>query len=168
MWNLARRLKALPHLADALADDLEPLLRDWHRLAVPVIRTIDFDTSMSDFRRMWELVRYPAGGNFAGVVTEALAGPPPPEAGLFDDRPSKNLIAILSALQRHAGPCGCFFLSARKAEAVAGFTNQMTPSRRLLALQKRDPPLLEVVTPGTKRTAARYRWLGSTGFGHHG
>lgn len=161
LFRLARTLKGLPHLADADAEELGPAVEAWFALAAPVVRTKDFGASWKDFTDLWAVVRSPMGSGFEEAVRAALDGPPPPEAAAFADLPTKRLTAVCAALQRHAGR-GPFFLSCRTAARVAGFTNQMTASRRVKEFVRRG--LLEVVEAGrpgrTRRKAGRYRWLG--------
>lgn len=162
LFRLARTLKALPHMADAEAKDLFPVIETWFDLARPVIRTQSLATCWRDFRSQWAVVTSPMGRGFEAAVAEALAAPPPPEAKRFADAPTRRLVAVCVTLQRYAG-AEPFFLSCRTAQRVAGFTNHMTGWRRLGALA--DAGLLVVVERGTggtsRRRASRYRWAGA-------
>jgi hypothetical protein len=164
VFELARRLKGLPHLADAGAADLEPVVRVWHRRALPVIRTQDWRPTWEDFRTAWANVAFPAGvGPARRLMEHAAAGSPPPEAIMFDDLAVRRLIAVCHALQQAAERCGGdhFFLSCRTAAAVCGFGTPMTACRWLNRLVDRG--VLELVRRGTvgvvNRRASRYRFI---------
>ena len=54
IFELVRRLKGIPGIANADAMDLLPIIREWHRLSLPVIRTKGFEETLADFT---ELIR---------------------------------------------------------------------------------------------------------------
>jgi hypothetical protein len=56
---------------DAAADQLRPILTQWHEVALPRIRTKDFGESWTDFVVAWERVRRPAGATLYGAVAAA-------------------------------------------------------------------------------------------------
>lgn len=161
VFHLARSLKRLPHVTDADAEDLEPVVREWYRLSLPVIRTKSWEVTWRDFRDAWERVLYPAGwGKVNELMAEAAEGELPESALGLTDEPTRKLLAVCRALGAESGH-GEFFLSCRTAERVCGFTNQMTAARRLKAFVEADPPILELIHAGsrgtTKRRAATYR-----------
>ena len=161
IFQLTRLLKALPQFVNAEATALERVVREWHRLALPAIRTKEWGETWTDFRNAWQDVRYPAG---AGAVMElmeaAAAGKLPDSVEKFTDVPTRKLLAVCHAL---AGPDdqGEFFLACRTAMDVCGFGSHTTAARRLKDLVECNPPILEVVTNGTpsktKRLATTYR-----------
>ncbi len=156
IFDLARRLRALPHLADAEAAGLERYVRAWWGRALSVIRTRDWRTTWTDFRNAWGKVAYPAGeGPVRQLMFAAAAGSPDPPA---------RLLAVCQALQKAAGQCGAkyFFLSCRTAAAVCGFqggNGYVTANRWLNRFVERG--LLVLVERGavgiTSRKASCYR-----------
>jgi hypothetical protein len=159
LFHLARCLKGLPHVADATADTLEDVVRFWHRIALPVIRTKEWSASWKDFRSAWECVRHPAGrGRALELMTAAAAGELPARAAGFTDEPTRKLLAVCRVLDA-LGWQGTFFLACRTAERVCGFGSHMTAARRLADFVRAG--VLELVEPGSggtnKRIAASYR-----------
>jgi hypothetical protein len=149
LFELARRLKAIPHLAGADAAELKPLVRRWHQQALRFIRTKPFEESWLDFADTWDRVRFPAGvGPLETLWAQALAGPLPESALDYDQDGVRRLVALCEQLQRHAGR-GTFFLACRTAGQLAG-VNHKTAWRwlRLLEIDK----VLRRVSTGSKAT----------------
>lgn len=48
IFQLCRNLKAIPELRRADLDTLQPIVRKWHKLALPQIRTKDFAETWED------------------------------------------------------------------------------------------------------------------------
>jgi hypothetical protein len=161
LWQLARTLKALPHLADAGEADLWPLVEQWFQLAQGVIATKSLAACWKDFKRQWALVEVPAGQGFDAAVARLLAAPFPPEVDRYVEEPMRRLVAVCAGLQRHAGD-GPFYLSCRTAQRVCGFGSKDTANRRLDRLV--EDGLLVVTWKGLggtdRRRATRYRWVG--------
>jgi hypothetical protein len=170
VFVLARRLRALPHLADADAADLEPVVRAWHRRALSVIRTKGWRITWADFRTAWANVRFPASECPARRLMEAAAsGPEPLVAAGFSDPAVRRLVAVCVALQDAAEQWGGrhFFLSCRTAAAACGFPGEngyRTASRWLKRFVERG--VLEIVERGTigvaSRKASCYRVAGGS------
>jgi hypothetical protein len=107
-------LKGLPAYAGAGAEDLESIVREWHRQALPVITTKPFAATWRDFVSAWGLVRYPAGCTLAGITT---SGP-----GALQEHDALRRLEIVAAeLQRRAGDRP-FPLSCRIAAKLAGIS----------------------------------------------
>jgi hypothetical protein len=79
IFHLARALKSIR--PNATAEELRPVVREWHRLALPVIRTKGFGETWSDFVIAWGRIRRPAGPSFAAAVTAAEITIPPAIVG---------------------------------------------------------------------------------------
>jgi hypothetical protein len=152
LFELARQLKGLPHLADSTPADLEPYVWAWWVRALSVIRTRDWRTSWAEFLTAWNRVAFPAGeGPARRLMEAAAAGPEPIEAAGFPDPAVRRLIAVCQALQDAANRYGGdhFFLSCRSAAAVCGFSGlngYRTASRWLRRLV--EDGLLELVERG--------------------
>ncbi len=159
LFALARRLKSLPHLADADLADLKPLVRRWHQLALPVIGTKPFEESWLDFAEGWQRVRFPAGtGPLEALWLRATAEPLPAAALAYEQDGVRRLVAFCRQLQRRAGQAA-FFLACRTAGALLGVEH--TTAWRWLRLLEIDGVLRRIST-GSKEThkANEYRYIG--------
>ncbi len=160
VFNFARHLKALPHLADAPVQMLRPNVREWHRRALPVITTKPFDETWLDFMFAWKNVKVPIGSGPLELAAEAAkSAEPPPEAEAYDISEVRLLVSICRELQRYAGD-GVFFLACRTAQRLLGIERHETAWRWLLLLE--GDGLLHVETRGNQksRRATRYRYTG--------
>ena len=158
VFELARALKALPALSDAKANDLEPYVRRWHTLALPVIRTEPFEETWIDFLRAWPRVKYPKGtGPMAAIFERALAADLPSAAERYKLDGIRLLVALCCELQRAAGD-GPFYLSTRTAGRLLNVDH--TTAWRWLFLLENDN-VLSVVSRGSQSTrkATRYRYV---------
>jgi hypothetical protein len=163
LFHLARQLKALAHLADADPVALKPVVKRWHTLALPVIRTKPFEESWLDFVDGWKRVQFPAGtGPLQALWSRALAEPLPPEALAYEEEGVRRLVALCFQLQRRAG-AGTFFLACRTAQDVLGLDSHVTAWRWLRILEL-DGVLVRAST-GSKasRLANEYRYDTSNG-----
>lgn len=162
LFDFARRLKAIPALADSPASALRPYVKRWHAAALAMIGTKPFIETWGDFARAWPQVRLPAGTEPLGDALQRAAASAPPECSADYGEPKAMLLAALCReLQRGAGAgAGAFFLSARTAGRLLGI-DAMT-SWRWLAAMKADG-VLELVDAGTRGPggrAARFRYKG--------
>jgi hypothetical protein len=151
LFKLARRFKK--HLSDARPRDLKPIVQRWHEMALPYIATKPFEDTWRDFCYGFDRVKYPEG-EIMGRVLENLPALLPNMNGVGEFGESGDrLLQIflgLSALTED----GVFFLSCRTAGELLGISH--TEAARLLqAFVGRN--VLKIVTPGTRRDAARYR-----------
>lgn len=158
MFELARGLRALPHLCDADPVGLEPIVRRWHQLALPVIGTKPFGETYRDFINGWKRIRYPAG---SGPLDEAFArsrGMVPGLVAAYGRSELGQLVALCAELQRSAGD-NPFFLACRSAGFLLGVA-QVTAWRWLKLLQHQH--VLKLVTVGKYATkkASEYRYFG--------
>lgn len=157
LFELARLLKASPQCRSTDPKSLKPIVREWHRLALPFIKTKDFDDSWSDFRIAWTKAKFPKWGiSPAEILREVDAGPLPVSAMDYDHPNLRRLVKLCQVLQRHAGDAA-FLLACRTAEAWLGI-NYKTANKwtQLLTLDG----VISVDTHGTTTKAARYRYHG--------
>lgn len=104
IFELARRLKAIPELAGASAAELLPHVRRWHALALPSIGTTAWDATWLDFLGAWNGAKYPAGREaLASVLARADAAGPPDVALAFEAPALRRLVGLCRELQRAAG-----------------------------------------------------------------
>src|SRR5262245_30125142 len=61
LWDLARRLKAIPHLVNATPQRLRPIVARWHQHALPLICTKPLEETLYEFYRAWDRSKYPFG-----------------------------------------------------------------------------------------------------------
>jgi hypothetical protein len=152
LFDLARRLKAI--MPSASPSELEPIVRQWHTSALPVIRTKDWIESWLDFGTAWAAVKRPAGASMAEIV-EAANKQTPKDADAV-----AKLTALCRTLQEHHGSGKAWPLSCRRAGQETGVSHDT--AARILKLLCREGTI-ELVTPsGPKesRRAAEYRYLG--------
>jgi hypothetical protein len=108
LFTLARYLRGLPGYANADPRTLEPVVREWHRRCVAVVRTKDFAESFSDFRRGWASVARPLGGGAQDVALRDAIRDEPAVARRYSDSLLRLLVGICYHLQRFVGD-GHFF-----------------------------------------------------------
>jgi hypothetical protein len=153
IFELARRLKALK--PNATPEELRPILREWHRQALPYIRTHDFAESWTDFVVAWERVQRPAGQTFRAAAQAADSGESPPIAEEFGyDGHLRRLAALCWQLAQQWGsrpfPLGCEI-----AGRYLGVSTKHA-GRLLKALQ--FDGVLELVSKGSNRSGKASEW----------
>jgi hypothetical protein len=161
LFDLARALKAVPHLADADFDALRPIIQRWHKLARPAISTQEFEESWIDFLRAWDRVRFPAGtGPLDQAFGIAKSQPLPACAERFSTGGIRMLIALCQQLQLAARD-DTFFLACRSAAKLLDI-DYTTANRWLWLLEKER--ILERISTGSKasKKANEYFFLIST------
>jgi hypothetical protein len=153
IFDLARRLKAIR--PEATPAELRPVLREWHRLALPNIRTKEFSETWADFSVAWQRVVRPAGQSFRAAAAAAdITELPTVVSKLGYDGHLARLTALCWQLADQWGhkpfPLGCQIaghhlgVSARHA------------GRLLKALQ--FDGVLVLVSKGTKQTRKASEW----------
>jgi hypothetical protein len=163
VFQFARALKGIPEVADLPAGDLKPIMRDWHKEALPFITTQAFDESWADFVVAWRNVRYALGESPLDQIFEAIQSKQPPaECDEYDTGQVRLLLALCSELQRIAGEAD-FYLDCRAAAKLLD-VDPVTVWRWLKMFQA-DRLLLERVkgwpTRGNKTgRCTRWRWIG--------
>lgn len=156
IFELARHLRAVAELDGVPLGALRPIVAEWHRRALPTIRTKPLDETWSDFVAAWPLVRFPFGADpIAEVVGAALAAPDPAEAMLYDTREARLLVRACRELQRRAGDKP-FFLSCRQAGTIAGTSHVVGAA--FLKMLVADG-VLSIAKGHTASRARRYRYV---------
>jgi hypothetical protein len=160
VFELARALKAIPALADAPAEDLEPSVRCWHTLGVKggVIGTEPFEETWIDFLQAWPKVKFPKGAEPMTKVFEMVKQAPMPRAAQrYEQGGLRLLVALCRELQRLSGDKP-FFLACRTAGRLLGVKH--VTAWRWLALLTHDRIVAEVEKGDrAHRRASRYRYL---------
>jgi hypothetical protein len=151
LFDLTREMKAV--LPEARPDELRAVLREWHRRALPVIRTKDFDESWADLVTAWQRAEEPAGRSLEAAVARAEQEPAPPVAERYDG-PLRRLVALCWQLQKQWGDRP-FPLACRTAAEVLGVT-RIKAWALLQALQ--FDRVLRRVRTGTKASKKASEW----------
>ena len=155
IFEFARALKAIPAIADADLQDFRDVVRQWHKLALPVIGTKPFDDTWADFVYGWPRVKFPKGSEpMNQILANADASELPVLAGRYDCPRTHRLIKLCREFQRAAGD-GPFFLSCRTAGELLGVDHN-TAWKRLRMLESDD--VLKATARGTKTRATRYMY----------
>jgi hypothetical protein len=161
LFEFARRLKAIPELADLQAAELRDVVKAWHLAALPTITTKDFESTSWDFAEGWEKVRYPAGSDPVQIAIEqAMKDDAPKCAAQYGNPKVQLLVKLCRRLQGSAGNAP-FFLACRRAGKALGEPHD-TVARWLRGLV-RDGVLERTGSKdqgGGGRRAFRYRYLG--------
>lgn len=160
VFKLARALKGFPEFADipaARVKRLRPVVKEWHRQALPHIITQDFGITWGDFAHAWPQVKHPEGSDAVRAAMEAAEATAPPAWSADYGPECRFLASICRELQRRAGDAP-FFLSADTAGRAVG--KDKTTAARWFKAFIADGALI-VTTPGTKdtRKATRYRYI---------
>jgi hypothetical protein len=159
LFELARQLKAIPEIAALSVEQLEPVVREWHRIALKYIRTQSFVETWLDFKRAWANVKFPAGTNTVDVAFQrAVSAAPPAAVANWDSEPLVALVKLCRELQRSGGAGKSFFLDCRNAGRLLDVAHSQA-WQWLRALQ--DEGILELVSTGSRRErkANEYRYL---------
>jgi hypothetical protein len=156
IFDFARELRML--FAESTdVESLRPFVEDWHRAALPNIRTKDFWITWQDFVLAWASVRVPARALLATIKSVASADPF--TLGRGDSNLDKVARLFRAAAQVH-GPANTFYMSYR----VIGANVCLSPvASRSIALRLVAQDLLVIVkkgTVGTRGRATEWRWLG--------
>jgi hypothetical protein len=163
-FTLARELKSLPHLCDADPRDLIEIVKQWHKQALPNIRTKEFEETWIDFLKGWDNVKFNIGEEPMTAITEKAFTSKPPKiaAEKYPDNPQLQIfVSLCRELQRSDGQ-KTFFVSCRKAAELLK-TSPMTISRWFFLLES-DGIVKTIEKGGTAqnpRKASRYKYLGN-------
>jgi len=152
LFDLARNLKAI--VPEATQDDLRPIILEWHRQALPNVRTKDFSETWTDFVVAWDRVKRPVGFSFRAAARAADEAPFPVVANRYDSANLRQLAALCRELQAQ-WKNRPFPLSCRKAGEFLGVS--AIQGWRLLRVLQFDE-VIELVRKGNKRAAKASEW----------
>lgn len=122
VFDFARCIRTLVG-PDAVETDLRELVQNWHRRALPTIRTKEFRETWTDFRVAWQRIRF-APLRIEGIRQQIAAD---------EGEPIEKLRLLCQSLQQLWGEQP-FFLAARLAGELIG-TSAMTANRLMRRLQ---------------------------------
>lgn len=159
LFKLACLIRVDSELKDVPIHELKTLVRQWHELALPNIRSKLFDETWADFVEAYGNVDPARCGDAAAMAMKrADANDLPPEALRYVTPLIQRLVALCAELGR-GSPDGEFFLSCRKAASVLGTSDYKSVARWLQMLVA-DRLLVELVKGGPHTNkASRYRYL---------
>jgi hypothetical protein len=144
-------------LANANVQSVKPCLIEWHKAALPFMRTKEFLDSWLEFATAWKNANHAAGQEpIARLFEQSLTLEPPPEANQYEEPTLRQLIGLSRELQRASGSAP-FYLDCRTAGRLLGISHvQANKYLRVLALDN----VLKLVTRGTRGRASEFRYLG--------
>lgn len=157
IFDFARKLKSCKFLAKCNSKDLEPLVREWHKRALPFIRTKSFVETWIDFLKGWGNVKFPADEEFLPMILEQAQKEPLQQ---WDD----ERVCVLAAVCRELGKLrdnGEFYIATRTAGKLLGVSH--TQISRWLFLLEHDGIIQTLTKGGTAeapRKATRFRYIG--------
>jgi hypothetical protein len=159
IFQFVRDLKAIDGLRDVKATSLLPVIREWHRRALPVILTKDPIHSVARFMGAWKSAKYAAGERLLSdvILPRAMAATEPACAERYGSDAISLLIRICRELQAEAGG-NPFYLGCRSAGSMIGVSH--TTANDLLDLLVVDDVLMLVEkgkAEGRKASTFRYR-----------
>ena len=163
LFDLARRLKGIPEVADMTADGLRPVVLDWFDRASPHVRTKTVSVTLDDFRVAWSRVERPHGQILLAARQGAAGSADPPNLPPHYGEHERFATRFCRALSRRQGG-GTWFLSGRDLAdhaRAAGVASNKTDAAAVLRTLAADG-VLAVVTPGGKvagSMATVYRYL---------
>ncbi|HMF17422.1 MAG TPA: bifunctional DNA primase/polymerase [Gemmataceae bacterium] len=161
VFDFARMVKGIMPMASPA--ELRQIVGEWHRLALPVIRTRDFGTTWQDFQIAWQRIQKPyrPATLFAAFAT-AISRPDPP----IENRQELGILAgACRELQAIAGDSP-FYLSARSAAKHLSISLRETISHMTAWRWLRSLEFFGVIRESTKGhlkglQASEFRYLGA-------
>jgi len=156
---LARYIKAIPECARDSPSQLRNVVKAWHKQALPVIRTKEFEETWMDFVHAWQNVRLAIGeGAMCEVVHDASLDDLPEIVQDYDRKEARLLVAVCRELQRRANRKP-FYLSCRTAGDLVDIDHQT--AARWLRMFVVDGILKETSKGSIKgHKASEYQYIG--------
>ena len=152
----------MPEYTDADPKQFRSEVIEWHKRALPNIRTKEFEETWIDFLKGWRKIKCKIGEEPMAPIFEKAIQLEPPKIAV-ETYPNhsklKILVSLCSELQRAAGQ-NPFYLSVRTASKLLNIS-AMQASRWLFLLQ--SDGIVKLVCKGgtaeTVRKASRYRYI---------
>lgn len=150
LFELARWLKGVQPECDRKMQ--EEIVRHWHQVSLPNIKTKDFASTWLDFKYGLGSVQYPFGLKLDRILETKVEFDTQFGLETFGEK-GIELFRICLTLQIHEGPTRPFFLSSRKAGELIGC--HFTAAAKLMSCFVREG-WLDLVTKGVGDKASRY------------
>jgi hypothetical protein len=151
----------MPANTDADPKAFRSVVREWHRQALPNIRTKEFEETWIDFLKAWSKIRHKIGDQPIQQAFRRAVESDLPLVALQqypDNQRIQFLVALCRELQEDAGDQP-FFLACRTVASLFDVA-PMTASRWLFLLESDE--IIETVIKGTfaaNRRATRFRYV---------
>lgn len=164
IFLLARELKSLPEFSESEPMELIGIVKEWHKRALPHIRTKEFEETKIDFLKAWPRITHKIGEEPMTAITKKAYSAKPPKIALekYPDNPQLQIFVSLCRELQRTGGQDSFFVSCRKAAEIL-HTSSMTISRWFFLLES-DGIVKTIEKGGTARNprnASRYQYLGN-------
>lgn len=157
--RLCQYLLGIKELSGLESIELEPILYEWHKRALPIIPNKNFDNTFMDFEGYWATVKYPLllENTLGKAVEKAFKNQDIlPETLKYDSKEAKLLTKVcweLSQLKRK----NPFWIASRDAAGILGVSHtQANKFIRLLIARK----TIQVVKKHTNLKARRLKYIG--------
>jgi hypothetical protein len=171
IFLFARTLKSMAQFSGVEPVEFRSVIIEWHKRALPNVRTKEFDETWTDFCLGWEKVKHLIGDEPMGHIFKKAKQIKPPKIALELYPGNKNLhlfVALCKELQKEAGQTP-FFLDCRTGARYLNVT-PMTISRwfqtlgfdKVVRLVKKGGIVEVKRKDGTVkkvRMASRYRYI---------
>lgn len=158
IFELTRWLQGDTEFSDVNILDLKPIVREWHRRALPNIATKEFEETWIDFLDGWERVRTPIG---SGILPDAMKRveelPLPTVAMQFDNPQLRRLVALCRELQQGMGDAPFYLACRTPVDFLKGILHKQI--NRWLNLLVAEG-ILSIAVENTEFEARRYRYHG--------
>ena len=162
IFDFARELYSMPEYTDADPKQFYNVVIQWHKKALPKIRTKEFEETWIDFLKAWPNIKHKIGDEPMAQIFEAVIQLEPPEIAVEkypDNSKLKIFVSLCRELQRAAGN-NPFYLATRTAGKLLKIS-PMQASRWFYLLETDN--ILKVVAKGgtaeNPRKASRYRYI---------
>lgn len=164
IFALARELKSLPEFCNSDPIELTGIVKEWHKRALPKIRTKEFEETKIDFLIAWPKIKNKIGEEpMSKIVHKAFSSSPPKIAvEKYPDNPQLQIFVSLCRELQRQDKSNTFYVSCRKAAEYL-HTSPMTISRWFFLLES-DGIVKTIEKGGTTRNprnASRYKYLGN-------
>jgi hypothetical protein len=119
LFQFAREMRSL--LPDAVAEEMEPYLAIWYRVASDYLKELDWGEVLCDFEFKLEEIKYPVGQDPLSMAIQEANEHEPPECSTRYGGNMGRLVHILQRLQMK-NRNKSFYLSVRVAGRILGTT----------------------------------------------
>jgi uncharacterized protein (DUF927 family) len=117
IFDLARELKSLPQFANSDPRQLSGIVKEWHKRALPNIRTKEFEETKIDFLKAWPRINKKIGEEPMAEIIKKAFSLKPPKIALkhYPDNPQLQIFVSLCRELQKADGQNTFYIACRKA-----------------------------------------------------
>jgi hypothetical protein len=158
LFQFARRLQGIPELAGCDPKRLRPLVKEWHRRALPHISTKDFDETWADFLFGWPRVRYAGVDALKKAIQSATVRTYDLKClADYEGERTRFLICVCYELHKASGGSP-WWMSCRDAAEILAKTHET--ANKFLHMFEKGGVLQAVDRKAGGKKATRYRFTG--------